>query len=592
MPDEIVEKQGEWDGFWDNTEAASTQKSSKFAIQPVSPSEFFAYWLQTPLFPRQQKAVDAAFAKNGTNLSELYNEFVLAWGKGSGKDLTIANLLCYICYWLCCLNDPQETLGIKSGEPIDIVNVSFDADQAKSVFFEKFARKIRECIDPGTGKNFFEAQGMDIEKAIVRDAIIFPKNIRCWSLNSKEFKAEGKNILCGIFDEIGQFRWDKAEAIYDHIKSSAKTRFGKVYKLFFISFLTSGNDYMAHLIDEAERGAGKTYFDRAATWEIRSEKGCPKELLKYCEKQSNYQDDYDKDPGAAMLKYECKVPKFRSNNFIKRAEKIISCVSKNRKPPFIFPEKKEDEQFERFWTFNPNDEDLEPWFRPRSIFEMDELMKMYEKESTEELEKKIKELKERHSGAEYYVHIDLSRGIVDTAGIVMAHPYHVLDKQKIYVDLMLQIRAEINEEGIKKEIDIEQILSFIIDVLKKQMKFNIVKLTMDGWNSALFMQICEKNHIPAELLSIDKEAKPYDTLKDFIYREDIDLYYYPPAIRELTELVVDEAKKKVDHPKKSQWRMKEEGLPKGSKDIADCLAGIATSITKEDDDEPLAYGAT
>jgi hypothetical protein len=580
-----------WKDFWVDSKATNQQQSSKFAIQPVSPSEFFAHWLQTPLFPRQQKAVDAAFTKGGVNLSEVYNEFVLAWGKGSGKDLTIANLLCYICYWLCCLNDPQETLGIKSGEPIDIVNVSFDADQAKSVFFEKFARKVKETINPGTGKNFFEEVGMDIDKAIVRDGIIFPKNIRCWSLNSKEFKAEGKNILCGIFDEIGQFRWDKADAIYDHIKSSAKTRFGKCYKLFFISFLTSGNDYMAHLIDEAEHGANKTYFDRAATWEIRSADDCPKELLKYTDRKENYTDDYDKDPGNAMLKYECKVPKFRSNNFIKRGEKILACIDKTRKSPIIFPEKKEDEQFERFWVINPNDEEFEAWFRPRSIDEIDRLIREYEKTPDPDLEKRIKELKERHQNAEYYVHIDLSRGVVDTAGIAMGHTYHVLDKKKVYIDLMMQIRAEILEDGTKKEIDIEQILTYIIQVLKKEKKFNIVKLTMDGWNSALFLQICEKNQIPAELLSIDKESLPYDTLKDFIYREDLNMYFYPPAIRELTELIVDD-RKKVDHPKKSQWRMKEEGLPRGSKDISDCLAGIVTSITKQDDDEPLAYAST
>ena len=580
--------QNEWEDFWKTSKDHNTQQLSKFGIQPVSPSEFFKHWLQTPLFPRQQKAVDAAFTKNGGDLSELFNEFVLAWGKGSGKDLTIANLLCYICYWLCCLNDPQETLGIKSGEPIDIVNVSFDADQAKSVFFEKFARKVRECIDPGTGKNFFEAQGMDIEKAIVRDGIIFPKNIRCWSLNSKEFKAEGKNILCGIFDEIGQFRWDKADAIYDHIKSSAKTRFGKVYKLFFISFLTSGTDYMAHLIDEAENGAPKTYFDRAATWEIRSEKNCPKDLMKYTERKENYLDDYDKDPGDAMLKYECKVPKFRSNNFIKKADKILKCVDHNRKSPIIFPEKQEEEEFERFWVFNPNDEDIESWFRPNMTGDIDQLLKDYEINPTEDLEKRIKIEKERHKYCEYYIHIDLSRGVVDTAGLAMGHIYYILDKKKVYIDLMMQIRAEQSEDGIKKEIDIEQILNFIIQYLKKEKKFNIVKLTMDGWNSALFLQICEKHHIPAELLSIDKNNVPYDTLKDFIYREDLNMYYYPPAIRELTELIVDDTKKKVDHPKKSQWRQKEEGLPRGSKDISDCLAGIVTAITQVDDEEPLA----
>jgi len=579
-----------WKDFWVESQDKHKQYSAKFAIQPVPPAEFFTHWLQTPLFPRQQKAVDAVFTKKN-DLNETYNEYVLGWGKGGGKDLTIANLLCYLCYWLVCLNNPQETLGIKSGEPIDMVNVSFDADQAKSVFFEKFARKIRECINPSSGKNFFEEQGMDIETAIIRDGILFPKNIRCWSQNSREYKSEGKNILCGIFDEIGQFRWDKAESIHNHIKSSAKTRFSKYYKLFFISFLTSSNDYMAHLIDEAERGANKTYFDRAATWEIRSVENCPKELLKYTDKKENYQDDYDKDPGSAMLKYECKVPKFRSNNFIKKGEKILNCVNKTRKSPIIFPEKLENEKHERFWVFNPNDEEFEAWFNPGRIYEIDALTNEYEKNPSEDSEQKIKILKEQHQNSNYYIHIDLSRGIVDTAGLVMGHVYHILGRKKVYVDLMLQIRAEILEDGTKKEIDIEQILTYVIEVLKNKKKFNIVKLTMDGWNSALFLQICEKNRIPAELLSIDKESGPYDTLKDFIYREDINMYYYPPVIRELTELIIDETKKKVDHPKKSQWRMQEEGLPRGSKDVTDCLAGIVTSITKVDDEEPLSYAS-
>ncbi len=137
MSDEIKDI---WGDFWNSAEVKNVEKTSKFAIQPVAPSVFFRDWLKTPLYPRQQKAVDAVFIKNGEDISSSFNEFILAWGKGSGKDLTIANLLCYIVYWLCCLNDPSEYLGIKSGEPIDIVNVSFDAEQAKSVFFEKFTR--------------------------------------------------------------------------------------------------------------------------------------------------------------------------------------------------------------------------------------------------------------------------------------------------------------------------------------------------------------------------------------------------------------------------------------------------------------------
>ena len=71
-----------WQDFWENTEEIHEKKSGRFAIKPVTPEVFFRDWLENPLFPRQQKAVNAAFNKNYTMLSDKYNEFVISWGKG------------------------------------------------------------------------------------------------------------------------------------------------------------------------------------------------------------------------------------------------------------------------------------------------------------------------------------------------------------------------------------------------------------------------------------------------------------------------------------------------------------------------------
>jgi len=574
-----------WKDFWGTASKTHIVKTGKFGIDPVPPSVFFRDWLKTPLFPRQQKMVDAAFLRNGQDISDLYNEFVLAWGKGSGKDLSIANLVCYIVYFLCCLNEPSEYLGIKSGEPIDIVNVSFDAEQAKSVFFEKFTRKIKETINPDTGENFFTSIGMDVNKSILRDGVLFPKNIRCWSMNSKEFKSEGKNVVFAVFDEIGSFRFDKASEIHKHIKTSARTRCPKLYKLFFISYLTSANDYMAYLIDKAESGANKTFFDRAATWEIRSQEDCPAELSKYTVKKSTYADEYDEDPVSAMLMYECQIPKFRANSFIRKASKITDCVNMDRVSPVMFtPE--EGCELDRVWTRDILNEELEPWFKPYNTFEIELMRKDYEQSPSEELANRIKVEKDKHADAQYFVHIDLSRGVVDCAGIALGHTYKILDKTKVYIDLMLQIRAPQGEKSENKEIDLDTMLEFVIEVLFTKLRFPIVKITADGWNSALFLNICEKHGIQAEIISLEKDTRAYDTLKDFIYRGDIDLYLYPPVIRELTELIVTD-KKKIDHPRKSKWRMREEGLNLGSKDISDCLAGLTHSITQESDEGPL-----
>jgi len=576
-----------WEDFWDIAEVSHEKKSGIFWTDPVSPEVFCKDWLDMELFPRQQKAMNSAFDKKKKMLSSQYNEIILAMGKGSGKDFFVATLLAYIVYLLCCMNDPQETLGIKSGEPIDIVNVAFDGDQAQSVFFEKFVRAIKNAIDPATGKNFFEGLGMEIEKSINRKNILFPKNIRAWSTNSKEYKNEGKNILFAVCDEIAQFRFDHAENIRTHLRTSAKTRFPDHFKLIYISFLTSANDYMAYLIDKAESGEmSKAYFDRAATWEVRSEKNCPDTLKKYVVRKDTYQEDYDEDPATAMLMYECKIPKFRSNNFLKQANRITDCINYTRKSPIIFPEDIED-NFQRFWTHNIKEEEFEHWFRPNNTYEIELMQKEYENTPSVELETKIKLEKEKHAGAEYYVHIDLSRGVVDCAGVVMGHSYYILDKKKIYIDLMLQIRSPRKEDDTPKEIDLNDILDFIIKTLFKVKKFPIVKVTADGWNSALFLNICEKQGINSKIISLEKDSEPYDTLKDFIYRGDINFYLYPPLIRELTELIRTE-KGKIDHPPRSKWRSREEGIHTGSKDISDCVAGIVSAMNEEADSEPLA----
>jgi len=582
----MADKQ-DWQNFWEDAEQKVVSKSKKFAIQPVSAEIFFRDWLKSPLFPRQQKAVSAAFNGGYTMLSEKFNEFVLAWGKGSGKDLTIACLLCYTIYWLCCLNDPQETLGIKSGEPIDVVNVAFDADQAKSVFFEKFVRMVSQTIDPVTGKNFFEELGMNIDRDIIRNAILFPKNIRAWAMNSRESKSEGKNVVLGIFDEIGTFRFDQAQNIRKHIRTSARTRCPKHYKLFYISYLTSPNDYMSYLLDRAEDGhMPKTYCDRAATWDIRSDKKCLPEIKKYAVHKETYKEEFDEDPSTAMLMYECKIPKYRANNFIKRADRITDCINYERESPVILEENDSESALNRFWTHNIMEEELEHWFRPYHTHEIEVMEREYENNPSDELAQKIKFEKEKHANAQYYVHIDLSRGVVDCAGIAMGHTYHILDKTKIYVDLMLQIRSPKSEDK-SKEIDLNEILEFVITKLFKKLKFPIIKVTADGWNSALFLNICEKNGISAKIISLEKNTGPYDTLKDFIYKRDINYYLYPPAIRELTELLITD-RNKIDHPKASKWRMREEGINNGSKDVSDCLSGFVYSIIEEDDGEPLA----
>jgi len=493
----------------------------------------------------------------------------------SGKDFLISNLLTYIVYYLLKQPDPSEFLGLKSREPIDIVNVSFDETQAKTVFFERFKNRIKNCINPITKKNFFEEQGMDLSRDIQKNSIIFPKNITAYSLNSVKFKAEGKNVVFAVFDEIAQFRFDKAEAIRRHIKTTAKATCPKFFKLFYISFLTNGSDYMAHLLEKAEKGEiPKCLYMRESTWSVRSQRGCPKELKPYIVNRSTFQDEFDEDQENAMLMFECKIPKTRGSSFIKRPEKILQSVGYilDQNGEKIFREDPRVNQ-ENIIVYDDELKDLEfeSWFKPYYTWEIWQLEKQYEIQPSESLERQMIQLKERQQTAEYYIHIDLSRGVVDSAGIGLAHRYYIMDRVKIYIDLLLAIRARKGQE-----IDMSKILDFILLRLHKGkvslggLGFHIHKITSDGWNSSLFLNLCERENIDSQLISLERTTAPYNTFKDFIYKQDINYYPYAPLLREVEELIITD-KGKINHPRTSRRRMKEEGLSRGSKDT--CFTG-------------------
>lgn len=721
----------------------------------VRPNMFFREWIKFPLFPKQMLPVKKAFTEDFKELSDIH-EFIIAWGKRGGKDTLIANLLTYIIYFLLAHKNPHEVLGMKEGENIDIVNVSFDEDQAKTVFFERFKQRIRNTINPITKVNFFKEKGMNLDHDIQKNVILFPKGIRAFSLNclpysskvmtkvghlsigeivhkkiktevlsfnketdkiewkkitnyfriedkninwykietdfnssrfagksiictddhklyvynkgfvkardlkvgdvlinnisdkeyvktkikgiigkykdneisknvkycievednhnffangilvsnSVKFKEEGKNVVFAVFDEIAQFRFDKADAIRRHIKTTAISTCPKYYKLFYISFLTSANDYMATLVEKAERGEIKhSFYMRESTWHLRGftsqkEKQNNPNLVKYVIHRRDLKDLYDDDSENAKLMFECKIPKTRSNSFIKQPEKIIQNIGyveingkKEFRPAPFLGDELEKHSKNIFYDDELMDLNFSGWFKPFYTWEIWRLEREYENNPSYHLESLINLKKEHQKTSDYFVGLDLSRGVVDSASITLGHSYYVNENIRIYLDLMLSIRARKGQE-----IDMGKILDFIIKRLhygNKQFRglgFNIQKIISDSWNSNLFLNLCERENIFAETTSLERTTIPYNTLKDFIYNGDINYYAYPVFLREMEELIVNE-KGKIDHPPQSPRRMREEGLPKGSKDVSDTAALVCYGATEDSEEGNLAWGA-
>jgi hypothetical protein len=152
-----------------------------------------------------------------------YTLAVAEVGKGSGKDTVAACIVCYICYVLLCLKDPQSQLNAPYREPIDVVNVARSAQQAEVVFFAKlqtrilnwqWLRKNYSIKKSGKAYSLTEKKSnyesmTENEVVVNTNAILFPKAIRLFSRHSMEESYEGLNPIAWIMDEAC-LRWNTA----------------------------------------------------------------------------------------------------------------------------------------------------------------------------------------------------------------------------------------------------------------------------------------------------------------------------------------------------------------------------------------------
>ena len=123
--------------------------------------------------------------------------------------------------------------------------------------------------------------------------------------------------------------------------------------------------------------------------------------------------------------------------------------------------------------------------------------------------------------------------------------------------------------GIKapqgSEISFEKTRQFIYWL--KQSGFNIIGVSLDGFQSADSKQIFISNNYDASIISMDKTPQAYLTLRSAMNDKRIGLIKLDLLETELVQLQRDVQTGKIDHPRD------------GSKDIADSLAGALFNAT-------------
>ena len=533
---------------------------------PVSYEEFYnkdTGYIREPFFPIQAQFAKAMLGLAPKEWSTEYDEGHAYWGKGSGKDRTAAKILVYVCYKLMCMRNPMQTLSAGAVEiptvedKLEVGNVCINAKLAEKVFFKYFTILLRACRNPKTKKNWFVEHGLDLRRDVHKRDVEFPKNITAHSLDSEKYTGEGLNLLFVIFDEIAGFDVNAAEDLYKALVSTARSRFPKFMKILLLSYKRSDGDFM-NIRYEASENNPRVYRSKASTWEVNLKRT-----------KDDFIEDYLSDHETAERTYECQGRTSQKDAFIRQTNRISQVINNSG-------------------IDNPVVGDIISTVNLRSL--------------------QFKESFKPRPQTPYYVHVDLAKGREggDACGISMGHFEQGMtinlsddfikalseetgfsekkfkeqvgrERVGVVIDLAIQIKAP--KGG---EILFEEVRNFI-ETLRRVHKFPVHWVTYDGWQSTDSIQLLRKSGVNAEEYSVDRTPEAYTTLKNLIYEGVFRFYNHRIAIREMEELIIVDSGKKtgsvlkfrVDHPEKSAQRRKhEDKSDKGSKDVADAIAGV------------------
>lgn len=343
------------DRFFDNylkefKEEENLEQGVVWEEEPITFDEFVKskeHMAFPPYSERQLEGMQYLFGLNPKNsFNNEISLLILQYGKGAGKDTICCHAVLYCVYLLLCCKNPYKLFrGIDATSYMDIVNVAYNIQQARDVFFTKLVEAIKswkwlreryKYIESGKSKKIDKKYVNEDIVNIKADEIRFPKKIRALVKCSQAASVEGLNVLLWILDEFSAFsdKNNKSNAMemFNTLKSSSVTRFGNQSKGFVISFPRYKDDPIQKLSKMYEDDLG-TYIDKASTFEVKP-KSC------FCDKwvewkgrmiPEDFLSEFTRDPENALAKYFCEPPEM-SDPYFTEVSKIDACVDENKKP--------------------------------------------------------------------------------------------------------------------------------------------------------------------------------------------------------------------------------------------------------------------
>lgn len=496
------------------------------------------------------------------NSISLIKRGMFTGGIGVGKSTLASIALTYMVHWVSCLHDPQTYFGLLPGSRIAFMMMSTRASHAQEVLFGDIKARINSC-------EWFKKNCPHDEK--LTKQLRFPKDIWIIPGTSQETSVEGYNVLCGIIDEGDSHKVtqekDYAEEAWNTIHGRIASRFTDPViqdhrgLLLAIGQMKKANGFMAKKKkDLLTDGKPNQLVVEMTIWDslgwdrfmkgekrdsfffdiVRKKVATPAQAYgagkNIVEIPNAYFKDFDNDPIRA-LKDHAGIPPAVEDPFITLIDRVDEAQDKWK------------ERYDGIYTYSVDSSCTMPQFHPD--FHARDILKRA-------------------------VHVDIAFAPGgDAMGMAMGHIPELVEidgelKPRIVFDFLLRMKPSGG--------DALQLADFrkILYHLRDDLGFKIGVVTFDGFNSMDSIQILRKKHFNVGEMSVDRTKAPYEELREAIYERRIEFPKYMTYMSradsekvniariELSEL--QDNGRKVDHP------------PKGSKDVADAMAGVVYDL--------------
>lgn len=548
-------------------EAIDVLKAHRAAMQqekepPVGPRRFFTdphyMGASVSLWP-------ALFDEVCEACSGKYIEAVWTGAIGTGKTTGALAVLAYYLYRVMNLRSPHKTFDLDPNSEIVFVMQSVTGGTAFTVDYMRFRRMLESS--PWFQLN---APHEKDRKATIQfhDSAVFVQ-----PLPGTETAAIGENVFGGLIDEVNHMKvvqksakkrdgaaYDQMLENYRAISRRRESRFQRVGRVPGMLCLVGSANYAGQFTDrkKAERdrqlqstGETSIYLFDKRPWEVQPEDRFSPQRFSVFLGDGSRKPRILK-PGEAInpndAPYVMAVPVDYRSQFESDLPGAIKDIA--------------GMALQGFSNFIPNYAAIKAAFgTKRNLFTPDWCD--FDTQGAVIPKHSIPLPKEPR-----YVHIDLALSM-DNAAFCMGHVsgFKVVNRgggvQDVFPQITIDGLLSIRPSG-GSQIPIHKIKKLVFAL--QTLGYKIEWVSLDGFQSADFIQTMRRSGIRSGIVSLDRTPEPYMATKQLILDGCV---HGPPselACTELSELVWVSKDTKVDHP------------PDGSKDLADTIAGTCYGL--------------